>query len=122
MGNRKSALSEGLQSINRGGGFKGLIQPTEKATASAPSAEPKQQSVAVTGKKRGRKPNPDSSSYSRMCAVVNIELQAKLQEIAHRNSLSFKEVLEQAMEKAVEAYETKYGEIELPQGQDRELF
>ena len=122
MGNKKSALSEGLQSINRGGGFKGLIQPTEKATASAPSAEPKQQSVAVTGKKRGRKPNPDSSSYSRMCAVVNIELQAKLQEIAHRNSLSFKEVLEQAMEKAVEAYETKYGEIELPQGQDRELF
>ena len=121
MKNKKSALQQGLQSINRGGGFRGLIQPTEEKA----SAAPKQSSVSDGGKRRGRKPNPDSASYSRMCAVVNTELQRKLQEIASKHGLLFKEVLEEAMRKAVEAYEAKYGEIELPedkQEQAKELF
>ena len=120
MSGKKSALQQGLQSINRGGGFKGLIQPTDgKASAQEP-----QSSVSDGGKRRGRKPNPDSASYSRMCAVVNTELQRKLQEIASKHGLSFKEVLEEAMGKAVAAYEKKYGEIELPTDnkQAKELF
>ncbi len=111
MKNKKSALQQGLQSINRGGGFRGLIQPTEEKA----SAAPQQSSVSDGGKRRGRKPNPDSASYSRMCAVVRKDLQAKLQEIASKHGLLFKEVLEEAMAKAVAAYEKKYGEIELPQ-------
>lgn len=110
---REKALKDGLQSINSGSGFAGLLKgaaptaaaPTDRAQAKAPKEE-----VAPL--------------YGRMCAVVNIELQRKLQEIAHRNSLSFKEVLEQAMSKAVAAYELKNGEITLSDGSNnnKDLF
>ena len=92
---REKALKDGLQQISTGGGFAGLI----RGAASAPT-------------------------YGRLCAVVNIELQRKLQEIAHRNSLTFKEVLEQAMSKAVAAYEEKNGVILLSDGakDSKDLF
>lgn len=83
-----SKLKEGLENINSGNsGISGLIK------SSTPEQSP--------------------SKYGRMCAVVNIELQLKLQEIAHRNRLTFKQVLEEAMAKAVQAYEAKNGEIQV---------
>lgn len=124
---KKAALSEGLQSINRGGGFAGLLRNTsvQGTSAGAPIQQEESGVSEQPKQRRGRKPNPDSASYSRMCAVVNTELQRKLQEIASKHGLLFKEVLEEAMRKAVEAYEAKYGEIELPedkQEQAKELF
>ena len=110
---REKALKDGLQSISgeRAKGFAGLIAPTSeaKATAQAPQAP---------------KGAASAPAYGRMCAVVNIELQRKMQEIAHRNSLSFKEVLEQAMSKAVAAYEEKNGVILLSDGakDSKDLF
>lgn len=111
---REKALRAGLQSISAGAGkaegLAGLFAPTSEAqgTTKAPKAG------------AGTAAAP---SYGRLCAVVNIELQRKMQEIAHRHSLSFKEVLEQAMSKAVAAYEEKYGEILLSDAKDsKELF
>jgi len=107
---REKALRDGLQSISKGKvstGFAGLITPTAKAQAGQ----------APTG-------TASAPTYGRLCAVVNIELQRKLQEVAHRNSLTFKEVLEQAMSKAVAAYEEKNGVILLSDGakDSKELF
>ncbi len=107
---REKALKDGLQQISTGGGFAGLI----RGAASAPQTEqaPKAKQAA------------SAPTYGRLCAVVNIELQRKLQEIAHRNSLTFKEVLEQAMSKAVAAYEEKNGVILLSDGakDSKDLF
>lgn len=110
MSKREKALKDGLQSISRGAGFTGLLRGT------APTAQTEGGKVAKTA--------DAAPTYGRMCAVVNIELQRKLQEIAHRNSLSFKEVLEQAMSKAVAAYEEKNGVILLSDGakDSKELF
>lgn len=103
---REQILRNGLQSISAGGGFAGLIQGN---TTSAPEKKSQTKSKAQEGA---------ASAYGRMCAVVNIELQRKMQEIAHRHSLSFKEVLEQAMSKAVAAYEEKNGVIYLSGGRE----
>ena len=106
---REKALKDGLQQISTGGGFAGLI----RGAASAPQTE---QAPKAKG--------ASAPTYGRLCAVVNIELQRKLQEIAHRNSLTFKEVLEQAMSKAVAAYEEKNGVILLSDGakDSKDLF
>ena len=98
---REKALKDGLQSISAGGGFAGLIKGAA-TTAQEQAPQPKVAKQAGTA---------SAPTYGRLCAVVNIELQRKMQEIAHRHSLSFKEVLEQAMSKAVAAYEEKNGEI-----------
>lgn len=112
---REKALRAGLQSISAGAGkaegLAGLFTPTSEAQNKAPKAAERGTATAA------------APTYGRLCAVVNIELQRKMQEIAHRHSLSFKEVLEQAMSKAVAAYEEKYGEILLSDAKDsKELF
>ena len=109
---REKALKDGLQSISAGGGFAGLIK------GAAPTAQAQSTTQAP------RAGTAAAPTYGRLCAVVNIELQRKMQEIAHRHSLSFKEVLEQAMSKAVAAYEEKNGVITLSDGatDSKELF
>lgn len=114
---REKALKDGLQSISAGGGFAGLI------TGAAPTAQVQSTTEAPKAAGKGSK-TAAAPSYGRLCAVVNIELQRKMQEIAHRHSLTFKEVLEQAMAKAVAAYEEKNGVITLSDGatDGKELF
>lgn len=112
---REKALKDGLQSISAGGGFAGLITGAAAPTTQEQAPQPKIAKQAGTA---------SAPIYGRLCAVVNIELQRKMQVIAHRHSLTFKEVLEQAMSKAVAAYEEKNGVITLSDGatDSKELF
>lgn len=59
--------------------------------------------------------------YRRTSMIVNVELAAKMKEIAFREAMTEKEVLEQAMRLAVESYEKKYGVL-VPTDRNRELF
>ena len=105
---RAEKLRAGLQSISSGAkkaNLGSLLNPTEAGV----QEQPQQKSAKA-------------SKYGRLCAVVNKELQAKLQAIAKQNSLTFKEVLEQAMAKAVESYEAKYGEITPSEDKEVKLF
>lgn len=95
----KKDLKAGVSNIRKVGGFNSLLTDT----TAAPVQKEQEQTKSST-----------PSVYGRMCAVVNTTLQAKLQEIARSNNLTFKEVLEQAMEKAVQAYEEKHGEVVVP--------
>jgi hypothetical protein len=115
MSKKEKALQQGLQSMSsKSGGFAGLI-----TGAAAPTQE--QAPQPKVAKQAGTASAP---TYGRLCAVVNVELQRKMQVIAHRHSLTFKEVLEAAMSKAVAAYEEKNGEILLSDGakDSKELF
>ena len=112
----KKDLKAGVGRISAGG-FNALVRGTAPAT-------PQEQTpaeVQVTAA-----PTTESKEYGRMCAVVNTTLQAKMQEIARSNNLTFKEVLEAAMEKAVQAYEAKFGEVVVKattaKGNNKELF
>lgn len=49
--------------------------------------------------------------YRRTSMIVNIELAAKLKEIAFRSGVSEKSALEAAMKLAIEKYEEKHGEV-----------
>lgn len=59
-----------------------------------------------------------ADGYRRTSMIVNIELAAKLKEIAFRESLTEKDVLEAAMRKAVESYEAKNGKV-VPTDRDK---
>lgn len=61
--------------------------------------------------------NPGESSakeYGRLCAIVNTRKMNKLRQIASVEGLSIKAVLEAAMDLAIEAYESKHGEVVIP--------
>ena len=66
--------------------------------------------------KRGR-PRKDvpiiskASGYGRVCNVVNLKKMDKLREIAFRETLTIKQVVEAAFDLAIENYEKKHGEI-----------
>lgn len=66
--------------------------------------------------KRGR-PRKDvpviskANGYGRVCNVVNLEKMDKLREIAFRETLTIKQVVEAAFDLAIEKYEKKHGEI-----------
>lgn len=49
--------------------------------------------------------------YKRTSMIVNVELNAKLKEIAFRSGVTEKEVLEQAMRLAIDKYEKKNGVV-----------
>lgn len=59
-----------------------------------------------------------ADGYRRTSMIVNVELGAKLKEIAFREGLTEKDVLEAAMRKAVESYEEKNGKI-VPTDRDK---
>lgn len=108
----KKDLKAGVKNI-KAGGFSALLRDTTAAPQE--KAQPQEVVQATDGKQ-----------YGKMCAVVNTTLQAKLQEIARRNNLTFKEVLEAAMDKAVQAYEGKFGEVVVKpttaKGNKKDLF
>lgn len=87
---KSGLLEDSKPTAQTTGGAAGLFQPTTK------QEQPPRQ-------------------YGRMCAVVNTSLQAKLQEIAHLHKLTFKEVLEAAMQYAVDKYEHDHGRISTPE-------
>lgn len=63
---------------------------------------------------RPRKNAPHESrtdGYERITTIANIEKMEKLRTIALRETLTIKEVLEQCMDLAIEAYEKKNGKI-----------
>lgn len=53
----------------------------------------------------------DKVEYQHACVVVNREKMDKIREIARRENLSIKAVLEAVMGVAISAYESKYGVI-----------
>lgn len=65
-----------------------------------------------------------SEGYERACMVVNAQKYEKIKAISLRETLSIKEVMEAAMDLAIEAYERKHGEILLNQkkGDASQLF
>lgn len=56
--------------------------------------------------------------YGRLCAIVNTRKMNKLRQIASIEGLSIKAVLEAAMDLAIEAYESKHGEVVIPSKAD----
>lgn len=114
----KKDLKAGVGRINAGG-FNALVRGTATAT-------PQEQTPAEVQVTPTAAPTTESKLYGRMCAVVNTTLQAKMQEIARRNNLTFKDVLEAAMDKAVQAYEAKFGEVVVTptaaKGNNKDLF
>lgn len=68
----------------------------------------------LTGNGRPRKgihKKKASDGYERACMIVNAEKYEKIKTISLRETLSIKEVVEAAMDLAIEAYERKHGEI-----------
>ena len=52
-----------------------------------------------------------TDGYSRTSLIVNNEKYAKVKEIAFRESLTMKEIIEVVLDMAIERYEAKHGEI-----------
>lgn len=67
------------------------------------------------GRGRPRKDQPrgkdGSPLYSRTSLILNVEKQAKIKEIAFRETLTMKEIFELALDMVIERYESKHGEI-----------
>lgn len=61
--------------------------------------------------RKGVQKQKASEGYERACMIVNSEKYAKIRAISLRETLSIKEVVEAAMDVAIEAYERKYGVI-----------
>lgn len=72
----------------------------------------------IKGRGRPRKgcSSPEQTKlYTRISTIAHKDKYAKIMEIAFRESLQIKEVIEAAMDLAIEAYESKHGEIKLSQ-------
>lgn len=67
-----------------------------------------------------------TNGYTRTSLILNIAKRDKIKEIAFRETLTMKEIFEVAMDKVIEAYEEKHGEIipkpERYKGNINELF
>lgn len=57
-------------------------------------------------------PHEQAAQYGRLCAVVNLTKTDKLRRIASLEGMTFKAVLEEAMDLAIDAYEKTHGPIE----------
>lgn len=128
---KNEELKGGLNTL-LGGSRKETSAPTEQPTASTEeqdqeenlmdSIEDEELKAALRKRQmkgRGRPKKGDNSplpsvGYTRMCAVVNTERYDKIREISLRESLQIKEVLEAAMDLAIETYEAKHGAIIIP--------
>lgn len=63
--------------------------------------------------------------YETISIGVNTTFYAKIKEIAYRENLTIKKVMEKAIESAINTYEAKNGTIKLPkikQGDENEIF
>ena len=79
----------------------------------------------VKGRGRPRKNDPKkqcAKGYQRITNIVNIDKMDKLREIALRESLTIKEILEAVMDIAIERYESRHGEIKIRQIRAADLF
>ena len=61
--------------------------------------------------KKGEVRESRTDGYGRTCIVANMEKLAKIREIAFRETLTIKEVMEAAMDLAIRTYEAKHGEV-----------
>lgn len=66
--------------------------------------------------KKGTQRESLTQGYTRACMVVNAEKYAKMRAISLLETLSIKEVMEAAMDLAIEAYEAKHGVIKVEGG------
>ena len=74
-----------------------------------PEAEPK----GNEGKKREvKEEKAEPKQESRFCTIIRKDLQKKVRLIALKESLQIKDVVEAALQKAVESYERKHGKVE----------
>jgi hypothetical protein len=74
--------------------------------------------------KKGQTHVSAEEGYSRTCIVANAAKMEKIREIAFRETLTIKEVMEAAMDLAIRTYEKKHGEV-IPQdhsGDSSNLF
>ena len=69
----------------------------------------------MDGRGRPRKDHDKSGSltngYSRTSLILNTAKQAKIKEIAFRETLTMKEIFEAALDMLIEKYEAKHGEV-----------
>ena len=85
--------------------FSGLTGKSEEK----PQAEPKENE----GKKQEVKEyKTEPKQESRFCTILRKDLQKKIRLIALKESLQIKDVVEAALQKAVESYERKHGKVE----------
>ena len=89
------------------GGLSNLLGGGAKRVA------PEQQPEKVTQPARKSEKKTESAKYGRLCAVVNVEKMDKMRAIAEMEGLQIKDVLEAAMDLAIQRYEKKHGEIQL---------
>ena len=60
-----------------------------------------------------------TEGYGRATTIVNLEKMAKLREIAKRETLTIKEVIEATMDLAISTYEAKHGKIRIYPEEER---
>ena len=126
---KKQALQRGVNTL-----FSGGLQPEE-----APKTSEQAEDVANTltdeelkaalhkrrMQHRGRPkksigPEPNyTDGYGRATTIVNLEKMAKLREIAKRETLTIKEVIEATMDLAISNYEAKHGSIKIYPEEER---
>lgn len=63
-----------------------------------------------------------TEGYERMTTIVNTEKMEKLKAIALRETKTIKEVMEEVMDLAIEAYERKHGPIKVRKSKDKGIF
>lgn len=61
--------------------------------------------------KKGETKTSVQKGYGRTCIVANLEKMDKMREMAFRETLTIKEVMEAAMDLAIKTYEAKHGEL-----------
>lgn len=134
MSKKENELRGGLNALLGGAVEKPSTGETEQGAATAPeeaTANAEQQGNLLNeiedtelrealrkrqmrGRGRPRKgcSSPEQTKdYTRMSAIVHRDKYAKIIEISLRESLQIKEVIEAAMDLAIETYEKKHGEI-----------
>lgn len=94
--------------------------PTAETTAPETTATPKAETAPKPG--RGRKAKENSKDYIAMTFRVNKNKLDKLREIGIATGVTMREVLEQAMDFAINAYEKSHGEIIPGTAEKIELF
>lgn len=86
----------------------------------------KRQAIGRGRPRRGCCSPEQTKDYVRISTIAHKDKYAKIQEISLRESLQIKEVLEAAMDFAIEAYEAKHGEIKVrnakKRGNPKDLF
>ena len=71
----------------------------------------KKQSIGRGRPRKNESPDGIAEGYARTSLIINSEKWAKVKEIAFRETLTLKEVMDAALDIIIERYESKHGEV-----------